>query len=108
MHLNGVGTVRDCSIATSLLKRVSERGAWVSSRLQDAYSYAQTVDYDAASDSDNTGGTGGFSSVEAGAQDGSTRGINSIMKFLNWISFGLIPDSTYQNTAEMVNMEARY
>lgn len=37
MHLNGVGTVRNCKIAVDLLKRVCERGSWVSQKLQDAY-----------------------------------------------------------------------
>jgi len=37
MHLNGVGTVRNCKIAVDLLKRVCERGSWVSQKLQEAY-----------------------------------------------------------------------
>merc|ERR1719440_2428028 len=37
MHLNGVGTVRNCKIAVDLLKRVCERGSWVSRKLQEAY-----------------------------------------------------------------------
>lgn len=37
MHLNGVGTVRDCDIAVNLLKKVCERGEWVSSKLVEAY-----------------------------------------------------------------------
>lgn len=39
MHLNGIGTVRDCNIAVNLLKKVCERGEWVSSKLVDAYEY---------------------------------------------------------------------
>lgn len=37
MHLNGVGTMRNCKIAVDLLKRVCERGSWVSQKLQEAY-----------------------------------------------------------------------
>merc|ERR1712125_8668 len=37
MYLNGVGTMRNCKIAVDLLKRVCERGSWVSRKLQDAY-----------------------------------------------------------------------
>jgi len=37
MHLNGIGTVRDCQVAVELLKRVCERGDWVSRKLQEAY-----------------------------------------------------------------------
>mmetsp|Transcript_39351 Transcript_39351/g.113919 ORF Transcript_39351/g.113919 Transcript_39351/m.113919 type:complete len:773 (-) Transcript_39351:4-2322(-) len=37
MHLNGIGTVRNCKLAVDLLKRVCERGAWVSEKLQEAY-----------------------------------------------------------------------
>jgi TPR repeat protein len=37
MHLNGIGTVRDCDIAVNLLKKVCERGEWVSSKLVDAH-----------------------------------------------------------------------
>lgn len=37
MHLNGVGTVRNCKLAVDLLKRVCERGSWVSQKLQEAY-----------------------------------------------------------------------
>jgi TPR repeat protein len=37
MHLNGVGTMRNCKIAVELLKRVCERGSWVSQKLHDAY-----------------------------------------------------------------------
>ena len=37
MHLNGVGTIRDCDIAVNLLKKVCERGGWVNQRLQEAY-----------------------------------------------------------------------
>lgn len=37
IHLNGVGTIRDCEIAVNLLKKVCERGGWVSSKLQVAY-----------------------------------------------------------------------
>lgn len=37
MHLNGVGTIRNCQIAVDLLKRVCERGSWVSQKLQEAY-----------------------------------------------------------------------
>eukprot|EP00747_Dinoflagellata_sp_TGD_P001835 gnl/TRDRNA2_/TRDRNA2_102512_c2_seq1.p1 gnl/TRDRNA2_/TRDRNA2_102512_c2~~gnl/TRDRNA2_/TRDRNA2_102512_c2_seq1.p1 ORF type:complete len:559 (-),score=120.24 gnl/TRDRNA2_/TRDRNA2_102512_c2_seq1:52-1545(-) len=37
MHLNGIGTVRNCWIAVDLLKRVCERGSWVSRKLQEAY-----------------------------------------------------------------------
>jgi len=39
MHLNGIGTVRDCDIAVNLLKKVCERGEWVSSKLVDAYEF---------------------------------------------------------------------
>jgi len=39
MHLNGIGTVRDCDIAVNLLKKVCERGEWVSSKLVDAYAF---------------------------------------------------------------------
>jgi len=39
MHLNGIGTVRDCDIAVNLLKKVCERGEWVSSKLVEAYAY---------------------------------------------------------------------
>ena len=42
MHLNGVGTIRDCSIAVNLLKKVCERGEWVSERLQEAYNLQET------------------------------------------------------------------
>lgn len=42
MHLNGVGTVRDCDIAVNLLKKVCERGEWVSGQLVDAYEFADT------------------------------------------------------------------
>lgn len=48
MHLNGVGTMRNCKIAVDLLKRVCERGAWVSQKLQDAYEQ-QDANPDAAS-----------------------------------------------------------
>lgn len=41
MHLNGVGTVRDCDIAVDLLKKVCERGDWVSSKLVEAHEYAE-------------------------------------------------------------------
>lgn len=41
MHLNGIGTVRDCDIAVNLLKKVCERGEWVSSKLVDAYEYGE-------------------------------------------------------------------
>eukprot|EP00397_Hematodinium_sp_SG-2012_P009910 GEMP01010009.1.p1 GENE.GEMP01010009.1~~GEMP01010009.1.p1 ORF type:complete len:700 (+),score=137.52 GEMP01010009.1:367-2466(+) len=37
MHLNGVGTVRDCKIAVELLKKVTERGPWISDRLHLSY-----------------------------------------------------------------------
>mmetsp|Transcript_136326 Transcript_136326/g.271906 ORF Transcript_136326/g.271906 Transcript_136326/m.271906 type:complete len:699 (+) Transcript_136326:78-2174(+) len=37
MHLNGVGTVKNCKIAVDLLKRVCERSSWVSQKLQEAY-----------------------------------------------------------------------
>eukprot|EP00913_Durusdinium_trenchii_P000312 g285.t1 len=33
MHLNGIGTVRNCKMAVELLKRVCERGSWVSNKL---------------------------------------------------------------------------
>jgi TPR repeat protein len=39
MHLNGIGTVRDCDIAVNLLKKVCERGEWVSGKLVDAYEF---------------------------------------------------------------------
>lgn len=39
MHLNGVGTIRDCRIAVDLLKRVCERGEWTSRQLQEAYGH---------------------------------------------------------------------
>jgi TPR repeat protein len=42
MHLNGVGTMRNCKIAVDLLKRVCERGSWVSQKLQDAYEQQDT------------------------------------------------------------------
>merc|ERR1719440_320683 len=41
MHLNGIGTVRDCDIAVNLLKKVCERGEWVSSKLVDAYEFGE-------------------------------------------------------------------
>lgn len=41
MHLNGIGTVRDCDIAVNLLKKVCERGEWVSSKLVDAYAFGE-------------------------------------------------------------------
>lgn len=41
MHLNGIGTVRDCDIAVNLLKKVCERGEWVSSKLVDAYDFGE-------------------------------------------------------------------
>lgn len=34
MHLNGLGAVRDCGVATALLKRVCEKGAFVTRNLQ--------------------------------------------------------------------------
>lgn len=37
MHLNGIGAVRNCKLAVDLLKRVCERGSWVSRKLQEAY-----------------------------------------------------------------------
>eukprot|EP00929_Paragymnodinium_shiwhaense_P077852 TRINITY_DN4018_c0_g2_i1.p1 TRINITY_DN4018_c0_g2~~TRINITY_DN4018_c0_g2_i1.p1 ORF type:complete len:758 (-),score=174.75 TRINITY_DN4018_c0_g2_i1:89-2362(-) len=37
MHLNGIGVLRDCDIAVNLLKKVCERGEWVSTKLVDAY-----------------------------------------------------------------------
>jgi len=37
MHLNGIGTVRDCNTAVKLLKQVTERGQWVSEKLHHAY-----------------------------------------------------------------------
>eukprot|EP01071_Lankesteria_metandrocarpae_P005065 Lankesteria_metandrocarpae@DN3841_c0_g1_i1.p1 len=39
VHLNGFGTVRDCPVAVTLLKRVSERGGWSAGGLQRAYEY---------------------------------------------------------------------
>ncbi|CAJ1368288.1 unnamed protein product [Effrenium voratum] len=39
MHLNGIGTVRDCDIAVNLLKKVCERGEWLSSKLVSAYDF---------------------------------------------------------------------
>ncbi|CAE7157117.1 SEL1L [Symbiodinium pilosum] len=41
MHLNGIGTVRDCDIAVKLLKKVCERGEWVSSKLVSAYDFSE-------------------------------------------------------------------
>eukprot|EP00930_Biecheleria_cincta_P047170 TRINITY_DN32647_c0_g1_i1.p1 TRINITY_DN32647_c0_g1~~TRINITY_DN32647_c0_g1_i1.p1 ORF type:complete len:809 (-),score=166.18 TRINITY_DN32647_c0_g1_i1:113-2539(-) len=41
MHLNGIGTVRDCDIAVNLLKKVCERGEWVSSKLVSAYEFGE-------------------------------------------------------------------
>merc|ERR1712190_617091 len=43
MHLNGIGTVRDCDIAVNLLKKVCERGDWVSSKLVDAYEHGDRL-----------------------------------------------------------------
>ncbi|PFH32630.1 Sel1 repeat-containing protein [Besnoitia besnoiti] len=37
MHLNGLGAVRDCAVASSLLKRVCEKGGYVTKNLQKAY-----------------------------------------------------------------------
>jgi len=37
MHLNGIGTVRDCQMAVSLLKEVAERSDYVSTLLRSAY-----------------------------------------------------------------------
>eukprot|EP00927_Polykrikos_kofoidii_P049989 TRINITY_DN43957_c0_g1_i1.p1 TRINITY_DN43957_c0_g1~~TRINITY_DN43957_c0_g1_i1.p1 ORF type:complete len:846 (+),score=143.41 TRINITY_DN43957_c0_g1_i1:101-2539(+) len=37
MHLNGIGVMRDCTIAVNLLKMVCERGEWVSSKLSEAH-----------------------------------------------------------------------
>ncbi|CAE8678745.1 unnamed protein product, partial [Polarella glacialis] len=37
MHLNGVGTVRNCKMAVDLLKKVCERGSWVSNKLREAH-----------------------------------------------------------------------
>merc|ERR1712232_1260422 len=48
MHLNGVGTVRNCKIAVDLLKRVCERGSWVSQKLQAAYDLRKERPDDAA------------------------------------------------------------
>jgi len=42
MHLNGIGTVRNCKIAVDLLKKVCERGSWVSQKLQEAYHLQET------------------------------------------------------------------
>jgi len=39
MHLNGIGTDRNCRTAVELLKRVCERGTWVSRQLQEAYDH---------------------------------------------------------------------
>lgn len=50
----------------------------MSTRLQDAYAYAQTVDYEAASE----GGSAGA----------------AVMRVLNGVSFGWIPDSSYVGT----------
>lgn len=36
MHLNGIGTVRNCKLAVDLLKRVCERGSWVTEKLREA------------------------------------------------------------------------
>jgi len=41
MHLNGIGTVRDCDIAVNLLKKVCERGEWVSWKLVEAYEFSE-------------------------------------------------------------------
>ncbi len=61
----GVGTVRDCSIAVNLLKRVCERGSWVSSRLQEAYALqqlGQTTDTTSSSSSFTSAATGSAAS----------------------------------------------
>jgi TPR repeat protein len=34
VHLNGIGTVRDCSLATKLFRRVALKHSWVVKRLQ--------------------------------------------------------------------------
>lgn len=34
MHFNGLGTLRDCSIAAGLFKRVAERHYWVAENLK--------------------------------------------------------------------------
>mmetsp|Transcript_88273 Transcript_88273/g.248548 ORF Transcript_88273/g.248548 Transcript_88273/m.248548 type:complete len:752 (-) Transcript_88273:241-2496(-) len=41
MHLNGIGVMRDCDIAVNLLKKVCERGEWVSTKLVDAYEFGE-------------------------------------------------------------------
>eukprot|EP00929_Paragymnodinium_shiwhaense_P088805 TRINITY_DN49111_c0_g1_i3.p1 TRINITY_DN49111_c0_g1~~TRINITY_DN49111_c0_g1_i3.p1 ORF type:complete len:503 (+),score=84.83 TRINITY_DN49111_c0_g1_i3:206-1714(+) len=37
MHLNGIGTIRNCKMAVDLLKRVCERGGWLANQLKSAY-----------------------------------------------------------------------
>lgn len=41
MHLNGIGTIRDCDIAVNLLKKVCERGEYVSGKLVDAHEFGE-------------------------------------------------------------------
>lgn len=48
MHLNGIGTMRNCKIAVDLLKRVCERGTWVARSLQEAYDLHGHGQHDAA------------------------------------------------------------
>lgn len=37
MHLNGIGSIRDCKLAVELLKKVCERGPWVTDQLHQTY-----------------------------------------------------------------------
>ncbi|KEP64387.1 UNVERIFIED_CONTAM: Sel1 repeat-containing protein [Hammondia hammondi] len=48
MHLNGLGAVRDCSVAASLLKRVCEKGGFVTKHLQKAYMHYEQGRFDEA------------------------------------------------------------
>eukprot|EP00922_Rhytidocystis_sp_ex-Travisia-forbesii_P071687 GHVS01106986.1.p1 GENE.GHVS01106986.1~~GHVS01106986.1.p1 ORF type:complete len:1008 (+),score=252.37 GHVS01106986.1:169-3024(+) len=48
MHYNGLGTVRDCTVVTALLKRVCERAGWVTTGLQKAYELEEAGHYDEA------------------------------------------------------------
>ncbi|CAE6926564.1 SEL1L [Symbiodinium natans] len=48
MHLNGIGAVRNCKMAVELLKRVCERGSWVSGKLREAYDLQEQHSSEAA------------------------------------------------------------
>jgi len=48
MHLNGIGTVRNCQLAVDLLKRVCERGNWVTDKLREAQELHKQSRFDAA------------------------------------------------------------